>query len=228
MNNKEQQKKIAAKAALKFIKPGTIVGVGTGSTVNYFIEALGSIKDQVKVAVASSESSAKRLKEHGISVVDANQVTNIDVYIDGADEINPNLQMIKGGGGALTREKIVAALAKTFICIVDQSKVVQALGDFPLPIEVIPMARSYVSREMVKMGGMPRYREGFVTDNGNEIIDIYDLLINEPIALEEKINHIAGVVAVGLFARRHADILLIGQSDGTVNEVVSQSLRRAH
>lgn len=227
MINKEQQKKIAAEAALKYIQPGMTIGVGSGSTVAYFIEALAQIKDQIKSAVSSSENSTTLLKEIGIAVLDANQVTELDYYFDGADEINANLQMIKGGGAALTREKIVASIAKTFVCMVDQSKVVDVLGEFPLPIEVIPMARSYVARQIVKLGGMPRYRQGVITDNGNEIIDVHDIKskMSEPIALEDKINSIAGVVAVGLFARRHADIMIVGEASGSSREVVSRTVR---
>lgn len=212
----DDKKKAAAWAALKFVTEDSIVGVGTGSTANHFIAALGSIKGQIKGAVASSNGSAQALQALGITVFDANDVTELEVYVDGADEINPQRQMIKGGGAALTREKIVAALAKKFICIIDDSKKVQVLGKFALPIEVIPMARSYVGRELVKLGGNPCYREGCVTDNGNIILDVHDLEIRDPKALETKINAIAGVVTVGLFAHRGADVVLEGTANGVV------------
>lgn len=212
-------KKAVGEAALKFVKPDTIIGVGTGSTVAYFIDALGSMAGSIKGAVSSSEDSTKKLKQLGIPVIDANEVDMLDIYVDGADEINPQMQMIKGGGAALTREKIIAAMAKTFVCIVDESKQVDVLGKFPLPVEVIPMARSYVAREIVKLGGTPRYRQGVVTDNGNVILDIHDLVINEPIALEHKINNIVGVVTVGLFANRGANVALVGSASG-VKEVI--------
>lgn len=208
----DQAKKMAAQAALEYIKPGMIVGVGTGSTVNYFIDALATMKHDIDGAVSSSDASTAQLKAHGIAVYDLNGVPELSVYVDGADEINRHKQMIKGGGGALTREKIVAAVAQTFICIADESKLVTALGDFPLPIEVIPMARSYVARQIVRLGGDPVLREGFTTDNGNIILDIYNLNIDKPIELEQTLNQITGVVTNGLFADRSADIALI--SDG--------------
>lgn len=208
----DQAKKMAAEAALEYVKPGMVVGVGTGSTVNFFIDALASMKHEIDGAVSSSEASTKRLKGHGIAVYDLNGIPELPIYVDGADEINRHRQMIKGGGGALTREKIVAAVAETFICIADESKFVTALGDFPLPVEVIPMARSYVARQIVRLGGDPVLREGFTTDNGNVILDIYNLNIGKPIELEHKLNQITGVVTNGLFADRSADIALI--SDG--------------
>lgn len=214
MMNQDELKKAVGWAALKYVTPDTIVGVGTGSTASHFIDALGSIKDQIKGAVSSSEASTAKLKSLGIPVFDSNEVDSLDIYVDGADEINHHMQMIKGGGAALTREKIIAAIARKFICIVDQSKVVDVLGEFPLPVEVIPMARSYVARELVKLGGRPVYRQGVKTDNGNVILDVHDLKIIDPIALEAKINNIAGVVTVGLFALRGADVALVGSESG--------------
>ncbi|QIQ20497.1 ribose-5-phosphate isomerase RpiA [Zophobihabitans entericus] len=210
----DELKKAVGWSALKFVQPGTIVGVGTGSTASHFIDALASMKDQIKGTVSSSEASTAKLKSYGIPVFDANEVDSLDIYVDGADEINHHMQMIKGGGAALTREKIIAAIAKKFICIADESKVVDVLGKFPLPVEVIPMARSYVARELFKLGGRPIYRQGVITDNGNVILDIHDLLISEPITLETKINNIAGVVTVGLFANRGANVALIGTANG--------------
>lgn len=210
----EESKRRAAQEALNWLDDASIVGVGTGSTVNHFIDALGSIKGRLEGAVSSSEASSARLKQLGIPVIDLNAAGNIDVYVDGADEANPHLQLIKGGGGALTREKIVAAASKRFVCIVDESKMVDVLGRFPLPVEVIPMARSYVGRELVKLGGRPDWREGFVTDNGNLILDIHGLSIVDPPQLETVINQIAGVVSVGLFAHRPADVVLVGGADG--------------
>lgn len=210
----DELKKAVGWAALKFVKPGDMVGVGTGSTAAHFIDALATMKDQIIGTVSSSEVSTQKLKGYGIPVLDCNEVDSLDVYVDGADEINPLLQMIKGGGAALTREKIVSALAKKFICIVDESKVVNVLGKFPLPVEVIPMARSYVARELVKLGGKPIYRQGVITDNGNVILDVHDLIIAEPIALENKINSIAGVVTVGLFANKGATVALVGTATG--------------
>ncbi|XPF96122.1 ribose-5-phosphate isomerase RpiA [Colwellia sp. RE-S-Sl-9] len=210
----DDMKKSAAIKALDFIKDDTIVGVGTGSTVNHFIDALATIKDRITGAVSSSEESTKRLQAHGIEVFDLNNVDGIDVYVDGADEINSHMHMIKGGGAALTREKIVAAVAKTFICIADSSKQVRVLGTFPLPVEVIPMARSYVAREIVKLGGDPVYRTGVVTDNGNVILDVYNLDIIDPITLEKDLNALVGVVTNGLFANRGADTLIIGTPEG--------------
>lgn len=210
----DEMKKAAAIKALDYIKADTIVGVGTGSTVNHFIDALATIKDNIVGAVSSSEASTERLKSYGIEVFELNNVDSIDVYVDGADEINPHMHMIKGGGAALTREKIVAAVAKTFVCIADSSKQVPMLGKFPLPVEVIPMARSYVARELVKLGGDPAYRQGVITDNGNVIIDVHNLTIMDPKALENSINAIAGVVTNGLFANRPANVLIIGSADG--------------
>ncbi|MEY8200819.1 MAG: ribose-5-phosphate isomerase RpiA [Colwellia sp.] len=210
----DEMKKAAAVKALEFIENDTIVGVGTGSTVNFFIDALASMKGKITGAVSSSEESTKRLKAHGIDVFDLNSVDVLDVYIDGADEITQHMAMIKGGGAALTREKIVAAVAKKFICIADNSKQVRVLGNFPLPVEVIPMARSYVARELVKLGGDPVYRQGVTTDNGNVILDVYNLEIIDPKSLETQINGIVGVVTNGLFALRGADILVLGSADG--------------
>ncbi|UAY77689.1 ribose-5-phosphate isomerase RpiA [Pasteurella canis] len=214
--NQLEMKKQAAKAALQYVKPDTIVGVGSGSTVNCFIEALGSMKDQIKGAVAASKTSEELLQQQGIEVFSANEVSELDIYVDGADEVNPQKMMIKGGGAALTREKIVAALAKKFICIVDQSKQVDVLGStFPLPVEVIPMARSQVARKLVALGGSPEYREGVVTDNGNVILDVHHFLIMSPMAMEKELNNIAGVVTNGIFALRPADVIIVGTPDGT-------------
>jgi ribose 5-phosphate isomerase A len=210
-----EMKKAAALKAIEFIENDAIVGVGTGSTVNYFIDNLASIKNNIMGAVSSSEESTKRLKAHGIEVFDLNSVDNLNVYVDGADEISPHMAMIKGGGAALTREKIVAAVAKKVICIADTSKQVEQLGVFPLPIEVIPMARSYVARELVKLGGDPVYRQGITTDNGNVILDVYNLDIHSPEVLEAQINAIVGVVTNGLFALRGADVLILGTNQGT-------------
>ena len=211
----DDMKKAAAIKALDYIKADTIVGVGTGSTVNYFIDALATIKDKIIGVVSSSEGSTARLKSYGIEVFELNNVDGIDVYVDGADEISPHMHMIKGGGAALTREKIVAAVAKTFICIADDTKQVPMLGRFPLPVEVIPMARSYVARELVKLGGDPVYRQGVITDNGNVILDVHNLKIMDPKALENSINAIVGVVTNGLFANRPANVLIIGSAEGT-------------
>ena len=210
----DEMKKAAAIKALEFIENDTVVGVGTGSTVNYFIDALATIKNNIEGAVSSSEESSKRLKAHGIEVFDLNSVDVLDVYVDGADEITKHMSMIKGGGAALTREKIVAAVAKQFICIADDSKQVEVLGDFPLPVEVIPMARSYVARELVKLGGDPEYRQGVITDNGNVILDVYNLSIIDPKKLETDINGIVGVVTNGLFANRGADVLVLASKNG--------------
>ena len=210
----DELKKAVAKAAIEYVVEDAIVGVGTGSTANYFIDYLAEIKGRIEGAVASSEASKKRLEAHGIPVFDLNAVDDIPVYVDGADEADHNLCLIKGGGGALTREKIVAAVSGKFICIADGSKKVAILGSFPLPIEVIPMARSFVAREIVKLGGDPVYREGFITDNGNIILDIHNMEISEPIAMEAKINNITGVVTNGLFARRGADVLLLATENG--------------
>lgn len=213
--SQDEMKKAAAIEALAFVKNDSIVGVGTGSTVNHFIDALVDIKYKIAGAVSSSQESTKRLKAHGIEVFDLNNIDTLDVYVDGADEVTKHLHMIKGGGAALTREKIVAAVAKEFICIADESKQVEVLGNFPLPVEVIPMARSYVARELVKLGGDPEYRQGVVTDNGNVILDVHNLEITDPIALEQSINAIVGVVTNGLFAHRGANTLIIGSPDGT-------------
>ncbi|ARV73547.1 ribose-5-phosphate isomerase RpiA [Vibrio campbellii] len=210
----DEMKKAAGWAALKYVEKGSIVGVGTGSTVNHFIDALGSIKDDIKGAVSSSVASTERLKELGIEVYECNDVAMLDIYVDGADEINSAREMIKGGGAALTREKIVAAISEKFVCIVDGTKAVDVLGQFPLPVEVIPMARSYVARELVKLGGDPAYREGVTTDNGNVILDVHNMQINNPKELEDKINGIAGVVTVGLFAHRGADVVITGTPEG--------------
>ena len=210
----DEMKKAAGWAALQYVKKDTIVGVGTGSTVNRLIDALATMKDDIEGAVSSSEASTKKLIELGIEVFDLNSVDLIDVYVDGADEINDRMDMIKGGGAALTREKIVAAVAKRFICIVDNTKQVPILGEFPLPVEVIPMARSYVARELVKLGGDPVYRQGVITDNGNVILDVYNMKILDPKVMETKINAIVGVVTNGLFANRGADVLLVGTPDG--------------
>ncbi|HHK8464887.1 TPA: ribose-5-phosphate isomerase RpiA [Vibrio parahaemolyticus] len=210
----DEMKKAAGWAALKYVEKGSIVGVGTGSTVNHFIDALGTIKDDIKGAVSSSVASTERLKELGIEVFECNDVIKLDVYVDGADEINPAREMIKGGGAALTREKIVAAISEKFVCIIDDTKAVDVLGQFPLPVEVIPMARSYVARELVKLGGDPAYREGVVTDNGNIILDVHNMQITNPKEMEDKINGIAGVVTVGLFAHRGADVVITGTPEG--------------
>lgn len=207
-------KRAVAEAALAHVRDGEILGVGTGSTANHFIDGLRAIRHKVRAAVASSEATRERLQAVGIEVVDLNSVDRIGIYVDGADEVNPSLHMIKGGGGALTREKIVAAMSDTFVCIADESKWVRQLGKFPLPIEVIPMARSMIARELVKLGGSPVYRQGFVTDNGNVILDTYGLDIVDPVALETTLNNLVGVVTNGLFARRPADILLLGGADG--------------
>ena len=206
-------KKQAAKAALDYVDGG-IIGVGTGSTVNHFIEFLATIKGRIEGAVSSSEVSTERMRQHGIPVMDLNAAGSLSLYVDGADESNHHLQLIKGGGGALTREKIVAAASDKFVCIADESKLVDVLGAFPLPVEVIPMARSYVARELVKLGGTPVWREGFVTDNGNLILDVHGLQIMEPIKLEQQINNLAGVVTVGIFALRPADVLILGAAAG--------------
>jgi ribose 5-phosphate isomerase A len=213
-SKREEMKRAAAKAAIAYIPDGITVGVGTGSTANYFIDELVAIRDRIDAAVASSEASANRLKAGGVRVLDLNVVDELPVYVDGADEINRHLQMIKGGGGALTREKIVSAVAKQFICIADESKLVAALGEFALPVEVIPMARSHVARELVKLGGRPQLRQGFVTDNGNIILDVHGLAIAKPIELETAINQVVGVVTNGLFAMRGADVALLAGADG--------------
>jgi len=210
----DEMKQAVAKAAIAHIPDDCVVGVGTGSTANYFIAELGKIKHRIDAAVASSEATAKRLKDLGIRVLDLNSVDVLPVYVDGADEVTRHLAMIKGGGGALTREKIVAAVARKFICIADASKLVDVLGKFPLPVEVIPMARSHVGRELRKLGGHPEWRQNFVTDNGNLIIDMHGLSIVNPVELEGTLNQITGVVTNGLFARRGADVLLLGSERG--------------
>ena len=210
----DELKQAVARAALAYVVEGQLVGVGTGSTARLFIEALAGMKDRIAGAVASSEDTKMRLEGHGIKVFDLNDVSVLPVYIDGADEINVEMHMIKGGGGALTREKIVAAVASKFVCIVDASKRVPVLGDFPLPVEVIPMARAHVARELAKLGGTPLLREGFVTDNGNLIVDVKGLQILDPVDLESRINQITGVVTNGLFARRPADVCLLGTRSG--------------
>lgn len=210
----DEIKQAVARAALEHVVPGTIIGIGTGSTANYFIDALAEIKHKIEGTVASSEASAERLRGHGILVEDLNMVSEISVYVDGADETTEHLHLVKGGGGALTREKIVAAVAKKFVCICDDTKMVPMLGKFPLPVEVIPMARSYVARELVKLGGQPVYREGCITDNGNVILDVHNLEILNPVELETQLNMITGVVTNGLFAKRPADVLLLGTQDG--------------
>lgn len=213
--NADRKKQLAAEAALVHVIEDTIIGVGTGSTVNHLIDAIAARKLRIRGAVSSSEATTERLKRHRIEVFDLNSVGDLDVYIDGADESDARLRLIKGGGAALTREKIVAAASRRFICIADESKLVPVLGTFPLPVEVIPMARSYVARQLLTLGGHPVWREGVITDNGNQIIDVHGLKIAEPVALEDRVNAIAGVVTVGLFARRPADVLILGTDDGT-------------
>jgi ribose 5-phosphate isomerase A len=210
----DELKLAVAKEAIKYVVEDAIVGVGSGSTANFFIDELAKIKHRIDGAVASSQKTADRLKSHGIRVVDLNSVSDLPVYIDGADEITEHLAMVKGGGGALTREKIVAAVARQFICIADESKLVATLGKFPLPVEVIPMARSHVGRELVGLGGQPALRQGFTTDNGNLILDVWNLSILKPMELEAEINNITGVVTNGLFARRGADVLLLAGTGG--------------
>ena len=219
----DELKKAAALAALGQVEDGTIVGVGTGSTVNHFIDGLATIKDRIAGAVSSSEASARRLQSHGIALFDLNDITDLPLYVDGADEIDEGFAMIKGGGGALTREKIVAAVAQRFVCICDASKLVRCLGAFPLPVEVIPMARAYVERELERIGGRPVLREGFVTDNGNLILDVHGLRITEPQELESELNQIVGVVTNGLFARRGADLLLLATPSGVERRVAIES-----
>ena len=209
-----EKKRSAAEAAIEFIEPGMTVGVGTGSTVNFFIELLPAIRDKIDGVVSSSKASTVLLQENGFEVSTLNETGDFDIYVDGADESNKRLQLIKGGGGALTREKVLAAAARRFVCIVDDAKLVGMLGKFPLPIEVLPMAQELVARRMLKMRGQPIWREGFITDNGNHILDIHDLQIHNPLEMEARINRIPGVVTVGLFADRPADILLIGGEDG--------------
>ena len=210
----DEMKRAAAEAAIEYVEPGMVVGIGTGSTANHFIDLLAGIKGKIDGTVASSEASAERLRGHGIPVLDLNEVGELPLYVDGADESNKYLHLIKGGGGALTREKIVAGASEKFVCIADQSKLVDVLGAFPLPIEVIPMARSLVARRMVALGGKPVLREGFVTDNGNIILDVHNLEIMEPVKMETEINQIPGVVTVGIFAIRPAEVLILGCEDG--------------
>jgi ribose 5-phosphate isomerase A len=209
----DELKQQAAKAALEYVKGG-IIGVGTGSTVNHFIDYLATIKGKIEGTVSSSEASTERLKHHGIEVLDLNAAGELELYIDGADESDHYLNLIKGGGGALTREKIIAGASKKFVCIADESKLVDVLGKFPLPIEVIPMARSHVARQLVKLGGTPVWRENFITDNGNLILDVHNLEIMKPMEMEQKINAIAGVVTTGIFALRGADVLILGTEQG--------------
>lgn len=210
----EARKRAAAEAAMEWVKDGMVVGVGTGSTVNHFIDCLASMRQRITGAVSSSQASSARLKDAGIEVMDLNSVGELELYVDGADEATRHLQLIKGGGAALTREKIVAAASQRFVCIVDDSKVVDVLGRFPLPVEVVPMARSYVARQLVRLGGQPVYREGVVTDNGNVILDVHNLDITDPAALEGEINQVTGVVTNGLFARRPADVLVVAGAGG--------------
>lgn len=210
----DEAKRLAAVAAIDYLRDDMIVGVGTGSTVNLFIDAMASANLRVRGAVSSSEASTARLRKHGFEVLDLNSADAPAVYVDGADEADSHLRLIKGGGGALTREKIVAAASGRFICIVDESKLVDVLGRFPLPVEVIPMARSLIAREMVRLGGQPVWRQDFVTDNGNHILDVHNLKIVDPVSLETEINQLAGVVTVGLFARRPADLLIVGGKEG--------------
>jgi ribose 5-phosphate isomerase A len=214
--NQDQMKQRAAEAALEYVVDGAVVGVGTGSTVNFFIDALAGRRLRLAGAVSSSEASTRRLAAHGIPVLDLNDAGELEVYVDGADEATRGLHLIKGGGGALTREKIVAAAARRFVCIVDEKKLVGRLGAFPLPVEVIPMARNLVARQLARLGGEPVWRQGVVTDNGNHILDVRGLAIEDPVALEGEINQLAGVVTVGLFARRPADVLLVGTPSGVV------------
>jgi ribose 5-phosphate isomerase A len=214
--NQDQKKQQAAAAALGYVRDGAVIGVGTGSTVNFFVDGLATLRDRIAGAVSSSEASTRRLAAHGIPVLDLNETGPLELYVDGADEATRELHLIKGGGGALTREKIVAAAARQFVCIVDEQKLVARLGRFPLPVEVIPMARAHVARQLAALGGEPAWREGVVTDNGNHILDVHRLDIADPVALEGEINQIAGVVTVGLFARRPADVLLVGTGSGVV------------
>jgi ribose 5-phosphate isomerase A len=212
--NADEKKRLAAEAALEYVEEDSIIGIGTGSTVNHFIDALAARKVRLRGAVSSSESSTARLKAHGIDVIDLNATGDLGLYVDGADESDRHLRLIKGGGAALTREKIVAAASQKFVCIADESKLVDVLGRFPLPVEVIPMARSYVARQLVRLGGHPVWRDGVVTDNGNHILDVHNLRIVDPAGLETTINQIAGVVTVGLFAHRPADVLILGTDSG--------------
>lgn len=214
MATQDAKKQAVARAALAFLEDDAFVGIGTGTTANFFIDELAALKGRINAAVASSQASAERLRRHGIPQVDLNAVSELAIYVDGADEATRQRQLLKGGGGALTREKVVAEMSRCFVCIIDDGKLVERLGKFPLPIEVIPMARSFVARELVKLGGTPRWREDFRTDNGNYIIDVHDLAIAEPAALEQILNNIPGIVTNGLFARRPADVLLIGTDAG--------------
>jgi ribose 5-phosphate isomerase A len=213
----DEMKIAAAEAALEYVEAGMIVGIGTGSTANHFIDLLASVKGKIDGTVASSVASEERLKSHGIPVMDLNSAGELALYVDGADESDKHLNLIKGGGGALTREKIIAAVADKFVCIVDDTKVVKTLGAFPLPVEVIPMARSYVAREIIKMGGRPEIRDGFTTDNGNVILDIHNLVILNPVEIEERLTNIVGVVTNGLFAKRPADVVLVATDDGVID-----------
>lgn len=224
----EARKKLAAEAAMEYIQTSEMIGVGTGSTVNYFIDLLADVKNRIDGAVSSSVESTRRMQAHGIKVHDLNEVNGISVYVDGADESTRNLHLIKGGGGALTREKIVAAASEQFVCIADDSKIVNRLGKFPLPVEVIPMARSMVARKLMKYGGQPVLREGFTTDNGCVILDIQGLDIVDPLKMEHEINQIPGVVTVGLFAKRGADILLVGGENGVMQIDPSDPDRLPH
>lgn len=214
MATQDDRKRAVARAALEFVEHNALIGVGTGSTANCFIDEVASIRSRIEGAVASSEATAARLRGHGIPVLELNAVHELSVYVDGADEATRHRHLIKGGGGALTREKVVAQASRQFVCIIDDTKLVNRLGVFPLPVEVIPMARSFVARELVKLGGAPEWRAGFVTDNGNFILDVHNLSIREPVMLEEAINQIPGVVCNGIFARRPADILLVGTANG--------------
>jgi len=214
--NQDTKKQRAAAAALDYLGDGVVIGVGTGSTVNFFIDGLAAVRQRIAGAVSSSVASTRRLEAHGIPVLDLNDAGELELYVDGADEATRGLHLIKGGGGALTREKIIAAASHRFVCIVDEQKLVERLGGFPLPVEVIPMARAHVARELARLGGEPVWREAFVTDNGNHILDVRHLSIPDPVALEGEINQIAGVVTVGLFARRPADVLLVGTAEGVV------------
>ena len=213
-----EKKRLAAEASLAFIEPGTVLGVGTGSTVNFLIDLLPGVRDRIDAVVSSSKASTTLLEAHGFEVSTLNEAGDLDLYIDGADESNKRLQLIKGGGGALTREKVLAGAARRFVCIVDDTKLVGMLGGFPLPIEVLPMAQAFVARKILKLRAQPIWREGFVTDNGNHILDVHDLAINNPLEMEARINQIPGVVTVGIFAHRAADVLLVG-GDGGVREL---------
>ncbi len=214
--SQDLRKQQAAAAALEYVQPGTVIGVGTGSTVNFFIDGLAALPERIAGAVSSSEASTQRLKAHGIPVLDLNSTGDLELYVDGADEATRQMHLIKGGGAALTREKIVAAASRRFVCIVDDLKLVERLGKFPLPVEVIPMAREYVARQIVRLGGQPAWREKTVTDNGNHILDVRGLDIVDPVALESQLTQIPGIVTVGLFAIRPADVLLVGTASGVV------------